>query len=63
MINALLVSTEGGLDQSASPRNRTQFNYVDDGFLDSSRGVIFPSSHRMGVSSDPRVYVEDFGNH
>ena len=45
-INALLVSTGGGLDHSASPRNRTQFSYVDDGCLNSSRGVIFPGSHR-----------------
>ena len=49
-INALLVSTGGGLDQSASPRNRTQLSYVDDGCWNSSRGI-FLGSHRPGAQS------------
>jgi hypothetical protein len=42
----LLASTRGGLDQSATTRNRTQFSYVDNGCLNSSRGVNFPGSYR-----------------
>lgn len=45
-INALLASTRGGLDQSATLRKRHHSSYVGDGRLSGDRGVIFPDSHR-----------------
>jgi hypothetical protein len=51
-IHALLASTGGGLDQSTTTGNRTEVSYVDDGCLNSDRGVIFPSSHRDMLISD-----------
>ena len=55
-INALLASTRGGLDQSATTRNRTQFSYVDNGCLNSSRGVNFPGSYRSRVRITSHPY-------
>ena len=52
MIHTLLASTRGGLDQSATTRNRTQFSYVEDCCLISSRGAIFPGSHRSSEACD-----------
>jgi len=46
-INALLASTRGGLDQSATLRGRHHSSYVGDGRLSGGRGVIFPDSHRV----------------
>jgi len=45
-INALLASTRGGLDQSATLRKRHHCSYVGDGRLSGGRDVIFPDSHR-----------------
>jgi hypothetical protein len=42
----LLASTTGGLDQSTTHGNRTPTSYICHGCLISSRGVIFPGSHR-----------------
>jgi hypothetical protein len=46
----LLASTTGGLDQSTTHGNRTPTSYICHGCLISSRGVIFPGSHRGGDS-------------
>jgi hypothetical protein len=46
----LLASTTGGLDQSTTHGNRTPTSYICHGCLISSRGVIFPGSHREGAS-------------
>ena len=45
-IHTQLASTGGGLDQSTSTGTPTQTNYICNGCLNSSRGVIFPVSHR-----------------
>ena len=47
-IHALLASIRGGLDQSTTTRNLTEFSWVDNGCLNSGWGVIFPDSHRAG---------------
>ena len=53
-ISALLASTGSGLDQPTTSRNRTQFSYIENGCLNSSRGVIFPGSHRAGKTTPSR---------
>jgi hypothetical protein len=37
-----------GVDQPAAAKNRTRASYIVDGYLNSSRRVIFPDSHRGG---------------
>ena len=46
----LLAPARSGLDQPTVSRNRTRTSYVDDGCLNSSRGVIFPSSYRIRIA-------------
>jgi hypothetical protein len=54
-IDPLLASAGGGQDQSTSIGNRIQDCYVDDGCLNSSRGVIFPGSNSGLRPWDPLV--------
>jgi hypothetical protein len=53
----LLASTTGGLDQSTTHGNRTPTSYICHGCLISSRGVIFPGSHRVEGTEVVRVVI------
>ncbi len=53
-IDPLLASARSGLDQPTIYRNWIHTGYVDDGCLNSSRGVIFPGSHRPVASKGLR---------
>jgi hypothetical protein len=55
-----LAPARSSLDQPTVSRNRTRTSYVDDGCLNSSRGVIFPGSHRLfpGRPSVPAIVAD-----
>ena len=55
-INALLATAGSGVDKPATTRNRTRTSYFEDGCLNSSRGVIFPGSHRAGGQKHPDLW-------
>jgi len=46
MINTLLESTRGGLDQSTTTGRRIPTNYICRDCLNGSSCVVFPGSHR-----------------
>jgi len=49
MINTLLESTRGGLDQSTTTGRRIPTNYICRDCLNGSSCVIFTGSHRSGA--------------
>ncbi len=59
-IHTLLASARSGLDQSTTSGRRIQTCYVDHLCLISSRGAIFPGSHRSWLILLVIIYCSDF---